>query len=763
MSDVEQTGTPDEPKAEPKLGRRRGIGRRRFLLGMVAGTGALCVYGAARSMSLDERSTLEMGDIEGAFKPNAFITITPDDRVIFACTKAEMGQGTMTGQAMLIAEELEVPLEKIEIYFADSAKKYTALGPHITGGSTGISGSYVPAREVAAATRMMLVSAAAQKWGVSEDGLRAEAGRVVEASGDRSVTYGELVEIANTLKVPEKPKLKARKDFRVIGTPARRVDNHAKVTGTAEFGIDVQVPNMAKAVMLHPPRTDAKALSVDADDAKKMPGVVDVVTTERGVGVVAEKYWQALRAAAAVKVEWSEGEGSKFSTSALWDELRSSERSRARDVLDEGKFDEAQGTLVEAVYEVPYLAHAPMEPMNAVAHVTDEGCEVWTGNQGPILIQEAVARILDIERSEVLVHTPFLGGAFGRRSHPEAVLEAAWLSKAVGRPVQIIWSRESDTRGGRYRPLAWSKVQARVDDAGTVTGLSYDTQSQSILADLELDSLFPMWIPLRLRHWIGRNSTRVISSNVLITDVLATEGATNHAYAIPNQHVTYTPFATPFTASWWRSVGFSINSFVIEGFIDELAHAANKEPLAFRRSMLAEAPRWLGVLDAVAELSGWGERTLAEGTGRGIAVAEAFGSFCAQVVEARVDDGQIVVDTVYCVLDCGLAVNPDLVAAQMEGSIIFGLTAAIWGEITVEGGVVQQGNFDTYRLMRMHETPTIVTKVMEGADEPGGVGEPAVAPLAGALANAIFDVSGKRLRRAPLQNELARQLADTTL
>ena len=758
MSDVEQTSEAAEPTEAPKAGRRRGLGRRRFLLGMVAGTGALCIYGAARSMSLEERSNLELGDIEGAFKPNAFITITPDDRVIYACTKAEMGQGTTTGHAMLVAEELEVPVEKIEIYFANSAKKYAALGPHITGGSTGVSGSYTPVREVAAATRMMLVSAAAQKWGVSESGLKAEAGRVLDESGSRSATYGELVEIANTLKVPEKPVLKARKDFRVIGTSARRVDNHAKVTGTAEFGIDVQVPNMTKAVMIHPPRVGAEVVSVDADAAKAMPGVVDVVTTERGVGVVAEKYWQALRAAAVVKVEWSEGEGSKFSTSALWDELRANERSRAREVLNEGKVDEAQGTVVEAVYEVPYLAHAPMEPMNAVAHVTDEGCEVWTGNQGPILIQEAVARILDIERGDVLVHTPFLGGAFGRRSHPEAVLEAAWLSKAVGRPVQVIWSRESDTQGGRYRPLAWSRVQARIDDSGTVTGITYDTQSQSILADLELDSLFPMWIPLRLRHWIGRNSTRVISSNVLITDVLATEGATNHAYSIPNQRVTYMPFGTPFTASWWRSVGFSINTFVIESFIDELAHTAEKEPYAFRRSMLPEDSRWRAVLDAVVELSGWGKRAVPEGTGRGIAVAEAFGSFCAQVIEARVDDGQIKVDTVYCVLDCGLAVNPDLVAAQMEGSIIFGLTAALWGEITVEGGVVQQGNFDTYRLMRMHEAPKIVTKVMEGADDPGGVGEPAVAPLAGALANAIFDVSGKRLRRAPLQPELTRQL-----
>jgi CO/xanthine dehydrogenase Mo-binding subunit len=341
------------------------------------------------------------------------------------------------------------------------------------------------------------------------------------------------------------------------------------------------------------------------------------------------------------------------------------------------------------------------------------------------------------------------------------VLEAVRLSERLGRPVQVIWTREDDMKAGRYRPQTWTRIHARLDDAGTITALGFDTISQSIMAEFAkvgVDALLPDVIPPRLRHWLARSTGRVLSSNALLADAIATEGATHIGYAIPNHRVSYMPFTAPVSVSWWRSVGFSVNSYVVESFIDELAHAAGREPYAFRRALLSESPRWLAVLDAVAELSGWGS-ALPDGTGRGIAVVEAFGSFCAEVVEARIDDDQIRVTKVYAVLDCGVAVNPDLVVSQVEGSVIFALSAALWGEITVEHGEVQQGNFDTYRIMRMHETPEIVVELLAGSDEPGGVGEPAVAPLAGALANAVFQLSGERLRRMPLQAEYARRLA----
>ncbi len=730
---------------------RSGVRRRKFLLGMLAGTGALVVYGAIRG-SAEQRTGKEPGDIEGAFKPNALITITPDDRVLFALNKAELGQGIMTGFAQLVAEELEVPLEKIEVYFADGADKYNEVDQQSTGGSASIMRGYVPVRQVAAATRMMLVSAAAQTWGVEPSTLHAEAGRVLESSGSRSASYGELVEAAMEQEVPQDPVIKERGEFKVVGTPARRIDGLVKVTGTAEFGIDVRVPNMARAVMIHPPRAGAEVASIDASAAKQMTGVVDVVQTERGVGVVAEKYWQALRASAAVVIEWSDGASKDFSTQSLRRELAASERLGSRTVKDEGDVDAAlSGTVIEAIYEAPFLSHSPMEPMNALAHVTEGACEIWTGSQGPVLIQEAVAEVLGIERTEVLVHTPYIGGGFGRRSHPDVALEAVWLSQAVGRPVQVVWSRENDTRAGYYRPQSYTRMRGALDASGALTAIAYDSQSQSIMGDLNMSGVLPMAIPPRLRRWLMGNAMRLISSNAVIADILATEGATNHGYAIPNQRVTYTPFKTPFTTSWWRSVGHSFNGFIIEGFIDELAHEANKDPYQFRRAMLTEKPRWLGVLDAVAEMSGWSQGEMPDGHGRGIAVVEAFGSFAAQVVEAHVEDGRITVDKVYCALDCGLAVNPDLVESQIEGSVIFGLTAALWGEITVEGGAVQQGNFDTYRMMRMHETPSIEMRLIDGPHEPGGVGEPAVAPIAGALANAIFDATGTRLRRMPLQ------------
>ncbi|MCA9697485.1 MAG: xanthine dehydrogenase family protein molybdopterin-binding subunit, partial [Myxococcales bacterium] len=493
--------------------RRKGLGRRGFLLAMIAGTAGLSVCAVVRSSRAGERSVPQLGDVEGALKPNAYITVTPDNRVIFACAKQEMGQGTMTGLTMLVAEELEVPLETIEVFFPDASMVYGLMG---TGGSAGVSASFLPIREVAAATRMMLISAAAALWGVDEGSLRAAEGQVIDESGGRAATYGELVETARTLEVPQEPVLKAKDQWQVIGKPMRRVDNRAKVTGTAEFGIDVVVPGMCKAKMIHPPRMGATVVSINADAAKQQPGVIDVVETERGVGVIAERFWQAQRAARLVEIEWSEGLMPNFSTESLRAEMAASKRENARNLVDEGDIDSATGTRHEAVYEVPYLAHAPMEPLNAVAHVTDEGVEVWIGNQNPTIVQEKLAEIFGLERGDVLVHTPYLGGGFGRRSQLETGYEAALLSKAVGRPVQVIWTREDDMKAGRYRPQAWAKVYAKIDDAGTVTAFGFDTISQSIIAEFPLGGLLPSLIPPRLRYWLARNTSRLLGSNAVL-------------------------------------------------------------------------------------------------------------------------------------------------------------------------------------------------------------------------------------------------------
>ena len=753
MSQASVSGAPagDQAGDQAENQPRRGVGRRRFLLGMVAGTGALVVYGTVLS-SAEQHLGSELGDIEGAFKPNAHITITPDDRVLFALNKSEIGQGIMTGFAQLVAEELEVPVEKLELYFADGADKYNSVDMQTTGGSASITNGFVPVRRIAAATRMMLVSAAAEQWGVDASTLRAEAGRVVDGSGSRSASYGELVEAAKSQEVPQDPVMKGRDEFQVIGKAVRRVDGRVKVTGAADFGIDITVPNMVRAVMIHPPRPGAEVLSIDASAAAQMPGFVDVVQTEYGVGVVADKYWQALRAAPAVEIEWSDGAGKNFSTETLRAELAASERARSTTVRDDGDVEAAlTGTVVEAVYEAPFLAHAPMEPMNAIAHFSDGKCEIWAGNQGAAFVQDPIAFVLGIDRTDVLIHTPYVGGGFGRRAQPDVMLEAAVLSKALDRPVQVIWSRENDMRAGYYRPQSYTRMRGAVDAEGTLTALSYDSQSQSILEKSRISGILPIAIPPGVRRWLGRNAMRLIASNAVIGDILATEGASDHGYAIPNQRVTYTPFSTPFRVCPWRSVGHSYNGFIVESFIDELAHAAKQDPYQFRRAMLKDSPRWLGVLDAVAQMSGWSQDPLPSGKGRGIAVVASFGSFAAQVIEARIEADEIKVDKVYCALDCGVAVNPDLVVSQIEGSVIFGLTAALWGEITVKDGEVQQGNFDTYRLMRMHETPEIETLLIEGSHEPSGVGEPSIPPLGGALANALFDATGVRLRRMPLQ------------
>jgi isoquinoline 1-oxidoreductase beta subunit len=739
----------DAPASEPSTPRRRSRSRRWFLVALGGSTGAL-MLGIGYRASDDQRRVPGPADVEGALRPNAFVTITPDDRILFALHKAEMGQGIITGYAMLVAEELSVPLERVQVHFADGAPEYrTSNRLQITGGSTSMIDGFIPIRQAAAAARIMLVAAAAEQWDVEAADCIVEDGEVRHEASDRAARYGELARAAADQRVPDEPSLLSDVAPRLIGSSPTRVDVRAKVDGSVQYGMDVVVPGMVRALILHPPRLGAEVLSVEATAARSMPGIVDVLSIKAGVAIVAEKYWQALRARPFVEVEWSPGIA--LSTSTLRAQLAESEVTRAKTPRDDGDVEAALAeahTRVEAIYEAPYLAHAPMEPQNCVADVQADYVEIWAPTQSPTIFQETAARLLGLERNDVIVHSTFLGGGFGRRVVPDAALEAVELSLLVGRPVQVIWSRESDIRQGHYRPLSYISLSGGLDAQRELVAFDYHCFAQPILVDQasSFASLAPDWVPPGMRRWSAEQMVGMLGN----TDAFAAEGALELPYAIANVRVAYTTFHTPIPIAFWRSVGHSFNAFAVEGFFDELAHAGGHDPHALRLELLPEDSRARRVLVAAAKLGRWGEAA-APGYGKGIAIHECFGSVCAQVIEARVIDGRIEVARVWCVIDCGRPVHPDLIRGQMEGGIIFGLSAALWQEIEIEDGAVVPGNFDRYRLLRMHECPQIEVEIIDSDEHPSGVGEVGVPPTAPALANAIFAATGVRLRRLPLQ------------
>ena len=556
----------------------------------------------------------------------------------------------------------------------------------------------------------------------------------------------------------------------MIGTEAPRVDARAKIDGSAVYGMDVEVPNMLRALVLHPPRLGAAPVPVDAQPALASLGVAEVLTFHAGVAILADKYWQALRARELVEIEWSEGQ--PLDTASLREELRASPREDepAHVVREEGAEDRdiaatlaAAATRLDARYEFPYLAHAPMEPNNFLADVREDSAELWGPTQSPTAVQEAAAWLLGLEREDIIVHSTFLGGGFGRRSIPDAALEAVELSHLCGRPVQVIWSRESDMRQGFYRPLAQVDMAGALDEAGQLLAFDFHSRVQPILADQGhlASCLIPSWVPPRLRQSGSRRITGLADADALGPDPFGTEGARELPYLIPHLRVATSPFHTPLPVAFWRSVGHSINAFAVEAFFDELAHAGGHDPYELRMELLPETEeRTRRVLAAAAELGAWSEPA-APGLAKGIAVHSSFGSVCAQVVEAGVVEGRIVVRRVACTLDCGRVINPSLVRAQMEGAIVYGLSAAIHQTLDIEAGAVVQGNFNDYPLLRMLECPEIRVELLASEGPPEGVGEPGVAPIGPALANALFAATGLRLRQLPLQAayDAARELS----
>ena len=702
-----------------------------------------------------------------AFVPNAWLRIEPDDRIIFVLDRVEMGQGTMTGQAQLVAEELAIDPSRLVVELAPANRAYdnpdAGLGFQATGGSTSTRASFIPLRTAAATAREALRQAAARKWGVALATCTAENGAIVHAASGRRARYGELAADAAREDV-DAPALKPAKDFRVIGKAVPRLDIRAKVDGSAVYGIDVKVPGLAVAVVLRAPVLGAKLLGFDAAEAKAQPGVVDVIAIPTGVAVVAETYWRARRAAQAVRVRWSEGE-----THLDTERLRSAYRARLESSgvaqRNDGSFASAErraARVVDALYEVPYLAHATLEPQNATAVVKDGRCEVWAPTQAPGLAREAVRSVTGFAYDDIVVHQTLLGGGFGRRLAQDYVVEAVHVALRVHRPVKVIWSREDDTRHDVYRPMAMTRVRAAIGRNGALDGWFQRIVSQSIAANVGpewVHAFLPNRVPLSLKASMGRSAAITFGGGALFDETTA-EGARDLAYGIPNVRVEHAVMAAEVPVGFWRSVGFSHNVFVTESFFDEVAHAMGRDPFELRRSLLAKAPRHRRVLELAAEKVGWGTPAK-PGVFRGIAQARSFESYAAHVAEVSVHGAEVKVHRVVAAVDCGTVVNPDIVRAQVEGGIAFGLGAALRQEITLDAGRVTQGNFDDFEPLRIHEMPEVEVHVVPSDEPPTGIGEPGLPPIAPAVANAIFHATNRRVRRMPFSRAFAEDAAAT--
>jgi isoquinoline 1-oxidoreductase beta subunit len=710
------------------------VSRRALLTGGLAGGFLLAFHLPLHALTANE--PVQPPDVtEGKFAPNAFIRIDSAGKTTLVMPQVEMGQGVYTAIAMILAEELDADFSSVVLEHAPANEKLyanPAFGIQATGGSTSLRVFWKPLREAGASARAMLVHAAAREWQVDPASCTASNGEVIDKKSGRKLSYGALAANASGERPPKDVAPKDPKDFVLIGKPLKRLDTPDKVNGKAVYGIDAILPGMKFATLKACPVFGGKVGKVDDSAAKKIPGVQKIVVLDDTVAVVGDHMWAAKKGLDALVVDWDEGPNAHLTSNDIWQDLRAASEKDGVVAKSTGDIAKglATGTRLDASYELPFLAHATMEPLNATVHVKPDACEIWTGTQIMARVQSEAAKAAGLPVEKVTVNNHLIGGGFGRRLEPDMVVAAVRVAKQVDGPVKVVWTREEDVQHDIYRPVYRDTIAATLSD-GKIVGWKYRVSGSSILA---------RWLPPAFQNGI---------------DIDAVDSAVDMPYDIPNFHVEYVraePPAVP--TGFWRGVGANNNVFAIECFMDELARKAGQDPIAFRRAMLGKNPRLLAALDLVAEKSNWGQ-PLPERAGRGVSVQPSFGSFIATVVEAEIDDqGEVRLRRVTSAVDTGIAVNPDTIVAQLEGGLIFGMTAALYGEITINKGRVQQSNFHDYRMLRIDQAPKIEVHVIKSGEAPGGIGETGATAGPPALRNAIYAATGVALRRLPIDRSL---------
>jgi isoquinoline 1-oxidoreductase subunit beta len=711
------------------------LSRRNFLITSAAVGGGLVLslnlpFGEAKAVGTD------------SFAPNAFIRIGTDGQIVLTMPYVEMGQGTYTSIPMLIAEELEVGLKQVRLEHAPPNEKLYAnpmLGVQATGNSNAIRGAWKPLREAGAVARVMLIAAAAKRWDVDARSCHAHEGEVIHTSTWRKLEYGELAADAARVPIPKDVTLKRPDEFNLIGTPAKRLDASGKVNGSVVYGIDARPFGVKIATLAQSPVFGGRLKSVDDAAARGVKGVRQIVRLDDAVAVVADHMGAAKKGMEALKIEWEEGTHAGLSTEDVARELEQATLKAgpvAQNIGDTEKAMASAATRVEASYQLPFLAHAAMEPMNCTVHYRGSECEIWVGTQAIARVQAMAAKAAGLPVDKVIVHNHLIGGGFGRRLEADGAVRAVEIAKQIDGPVKVVWTREEDIQHDMYRPYWVDRIAAGLDKDGKPIAWINRFAGSSVIA---------RWLPPAFKDGLDPDTT---------------EGAIDLVYALPNFHVEYVRIEPPgIQTAFWRSVGPSHNVFVAESFIDELAAAAGQDAVAYRRALLDHNPRAKAVLDLAAEKAGWSS-PLPKGRGRGIALQYVFGSYLAQIAEVEVaKDGSVRVYRVVCAMDCGTVINPDTVQAQIQSGVIFGVTAALYGEITLKKGRVEQTNFDTYQMLRINEAPAIEVHVIRSAEPPGGMGEAGTSGIVPAIANAVFAATGKRLRKMPIDANALKQPA----